>query len=210
MALIKLTQNIPQYWENWYAEGKDTWDLGCATPALLEFFKHPSCPKKGSVLVPAAGRGWDAEAWAKRGHSVLAVDFSPTACDCLENLSQRTQNLRMLNLDMFLLSPKNKEKGGEKFDIIYDYCTFAGVHPGRRDEYFEMLLKMLKDDGVVVFFLFPLHEEYSDDYNPPHSTTEGELAVRFKGVFKVEKKIKPTKSIKRRAGREEIWLLRKI
>ena len=63
-----LTQNLPEFWDNLYAEGKDYWNFKKATPALLEFFKHPSCPAEGSVLIPGAGFGYDAEAWALRGH----------------------------------------------------------------------------------------------------------------------------------------------
>ena len=36
-----LTPNVPQFWEELYAEGKDVWSLGMATPALLDFFEHP-------------------------------------------------------------------------------------------------------------------------------------------------------------------------
>ena len=39
-----LTQNLPDFWDNLYAEGKDYWNLKKVTPALTEFFKHPSCP----------------------------------------------------------------------------------------------------------------------------------------------------------------------
>ena len=47
-----LTQNLPDFWENLYSEGKDYWNLKGVTPALKEFFKHKSCPETGSVLVP--------------------------------------------------------------------------------------------------------------------------------------------------------------
>ncbi|HHX15253.1 MAG TPA: thiopurine S-methyltransferase, partial [Fibrobacter sp.] len=46
-----LTQNLPDFWDALYSEGKDYWNFKKATPALLKFFEHPSCPKTGSVLV---------------------------------------------------------------------------------------------------------------------------------------------------------------
>jgi phospholipid N-methyltransferase len=211
---VALTPNVPQYWEVLYAEGKDEWDLGMAAPALLDFFEHPACPKSGDVLVPAAGRGWDAEAWAKRGHDVLAVDFCPSALDFLEMLSNNNPNLTLLNLDMFWLSPYNEKKGGKKFDIIYDYCSFNSIHPGRRDEYVEMWLKMMKDDGLVVGFFFPISDEEKSCNIPPFSITRSELEVRFKGMLDIEDIIVPERSAKDRigdrTGKEEIWLLRKI
>ena len=150
-----LTQNLPEFWDNLYVEGKDYWNFKKATPALLEFFKHPSCPATGSVLIPGAGFGYDAEAWAERGHEVLAVDFAPTAVDELDHLSRKHKNLHSLDLDLFSLSPKDAKRGGQLFDIVYDYGAFSAIHPGRRDEFFEVCYKMLKDDGTPGIPLTP-------------------------------------------------------
>ncbi len=213
MSNVALTPNVPQYWEVLYAEGKDEWDLGMVAPALLDFFEHPSCPKSGDVLVPAAGRGWDAEAWAKRGHNVWAVDFCSSALDSLEMLSNNYPNLTPLNLDMFYLSSRDEKRCGKKFDIIYDYCAFNSIHPGRRDEYVEMWTKMLKDDGLVIGFFFPISDEKYNDI-PPFGISRSELEVRFNGILNVEEIIVPKKSAKDRigdrTGKEEIWLLRKV
>jgi len=210
MIKVALTPNVPQYWEMLYEEGGDVWDLGGATPALLDFFKHPSCPETGDVFVPAAGKGWDAEAWAKRGHNVVAVDFCSSAFDALEKLSESNSTLTALNKDIFLLNSRNSKQ----FDIIYDYFAFNSVHPGRRDEYVEMWLRMLKDDGFLVGFFCPLvNEKYGEI--PPYSISSKELEARFKGIFEIKERIVPKKSVKDRAGtdrtgREEIWLLRKV
>ncbi|MDR1829537.1 MAG: methyltransferase domain-containing protein [Candidatus Fibromonas sp.] len=214
MTNVALTPNVPQYWEILYEEGMDEWDLGEATPALLEFFEHPSCPREGNVLVPAAGRGWDAEAWAKRGYNVAAVDFCSSAFDALEKLSENNNNLTALNTDMFLLNLYEKKICENQFDIIYDYFGFNSVHPGRRDEYIEMWLRMLGDKGLLIGFFCPLGDEKYGE-GPPYSISKEELEVRFNGMLEIEDKIVPKKSAIDRAGRdrsgiEEIWLLRKI
>jgi len=64
--------------------------------------------------------------------------------------------LLLLNLDLFLLNPFEEKRGGKKFDIIYDYFGFNSIQLGRRDEYVEMWLKMLKDDGYLIGFFCPL------------------------------------------------------
>jgi len=197
-----------QYWEKLYEQGLDDWDLGEATPALLEFFEHPSCPKYGDVLVPAAGKGWDAEAFAKRGHNVLAVDFCPSALDSMELLANNNNNLLLLNIDMFLLNPYEEKRGGKKFDIIYDYFGFNSIQPCRRDEYVEMWLKMLKDDGHLIGFFCPLCEDKHGG-EPPYSISSKELEARFNGIMEIKERIVPRKSIESRIGKEEIWLLRK-
>ena len=199
-----LTQNLPEYWETLYKTKKDSWDLGKVSPILEEFFKHPSCPKTGRVLVPGAGRGYDAAAWAERGHETLAVDFSLTAYASLSVLSEKLAKLSVLNIDLFELTPKSTDP----FDIIFEYCCFNAIHPGRRDEYFEVWDKMLQPNGIVVAAFFPIIRSTSLD-GPPHPTSEGELMARLDGVFDLREKILPKKSIKDRAGREEIWILRK-
>ncbi len=199
-----LTQNLPEYWEDLYKMKKDTWDLGKMSPILEEFFKSAHCPKVGRVLIPGAGRGYDAAAWAAKGHETLAVDFSQTAFQALTALTEKQKKLTVLNIDLFELTPKSTEP----FDIIYEYGCFNSVHPGRRDEYFEVWDKMLQPKGMVIAAFYPLIRSTSLD-GPPHPTSEGELMARLDGVFDVEEKIIPKTSIKERAGKEEIWILRK-
>ncbi len=199
-----LTQNLPEYWESLYQTKKDLWDLGKVNPVLQEFFKHALCPKKGRVLVPGAGRGLDAAAWAQRGHETLAVDFAQTAVGALSALAEKHPKLSVLNIDLFELSPKSTEP----FDIIYEYGCFSAIHPGRRDEYFEVWDKMLRPNGVVIAIFYPLIRSTSLD-GPPHPTSEGELMARLDGVLEIEERIPPKKSVPERAGKEEIWLLRK-
>ncbi|MCF0216281.1 MAG: methyltransferase [Fibrobacteraceae bacterium] len=203
-----LTQNLPEFWDNLYVEGKDYWNFKKAAPALLDFFKNPACPATGSVLIPGAGFGYDAEAWAEKGHEVLAVDYAPTAVDELDHLSRKIKNLRSLDLDLFNLSPKDAKRGGQQFDIIYEYGTFSAIHPGRRDEFFEVCYKMLKDDGLFISLMYPL-ESGKTLQGPPHCTSEGELMARLDGVFDIVDRIPATNSLPGREGKEEFWLLKK-
>lgn len=200
-----LTQNLAEFWENLYSEAKDIWDLGGPTPALKEFFKNPLCPAQGRVLVPGAGRGYDALQWAQRGHDTVAVDYCATAVDALDSLSRKHKNFLALDQDLFELIPKTLGQ----FDIVYDYCCFSAIHPGRRDELLEVWFKMLKDDGVVIAFFYPLGNGNTMQ-GPPHCTSEGELMARMDGIFQVEHRIMPIKSVDNRKGKEQIWLLRKV
>ena len=199
-----LTQNLPEYWERLYQTGRDYWSLGKPTPPLINFFKHPSCPKKGRVLVPGSGRGYDAVEWANRGYETLAVDFAQTAFESLSEFAEKIPELSILKLDLFDLSPKSTEI----FDIIYEYTCFSSIHPGRRDEYFEIWHKMLKPDGVVIALFYPLISDTNLE-GPPHPTSEGELSARLDGVFDVVEKIPPQGSIESRKGKEEFWILKK-
>ncbi len=200
-----LTQNLPDFWEKKYSNDEANWDLGQPTPALTHFFNHPACPTEGKVLVLGAGRGYDAEAWVNRGHEVVAVDFCPTAVDALESLSRKHSKLTAVDSDLFELDPK---KLGQ-FDIIYEYTCFSAIHPGRRDEYFEVWYKMLKDDGVVVSLFFPISND-SPNQGPPHPTSEGELMARLDGIFEIENQVHPEESAAGREGLEQFWMLKKV
>ena len=181
-----LTQNLSDYWEKLYTTGKDYWDLGKATPALLSFFKDARCPAEG------------------RGHETVAVDFAPTAVDALDSLSRKIANLTCVDRDLFELTPA---KYG-KFDVIYEYCCFSAIHPGRRDEYFEIWQKMLTDDGLIIALFSPLCDD-DTMVGPPHATSEGELMARMDGVFEIQDQIPVANSVPSRKGKEAIWLLRK-
>lgn len=202
---LMLTQNLPDFWEQKYNDGEDSWDLGAISPVLASFLEHPSCPKSGSVLVPGAGRGYDAQAWADKGFQTLAVDYCPTAVDALDSLSRKVDNLKSQDIDLFELNPKTH---GE-FDVIWEYTCFSAIHPGRRDEYFEVWYKMLKDDGIVVAAFFPFNGTSPMD-GPPHSTSEGELMARLDGIFDIVEQITPTQSAPGREGQEQIWILKKV
>ncbi len=200
-----LTQNLPEYWENKYQKGEDKWDIGGPTPGLLEFFKNPLCPKSGRVLVPGAGKGYDAVEWAKKGYDTVAVDFSPSAVASLNAYAEKHPKLSVLSLDLFEMTPKSTEP----FDIIFDYGCFAAVHPGRRDEYFEFWDRMLKPSGFIAALFYPIIKTTSLD-GPPHPTSEGELLARLDGVLEIKERYSPKKSAKGREGHEQMWILEKV
>jgi len=200
-----ITQNLAEYWESLYQEKSADWDLGKATPPLIDFFKHPSCPQSGRVLVPGAGKGHDAAEWAKRGFETVAIDFAQSACESLQGYSELYQNMSILKMDIFDLTPKSTEL----FDIIYEYTCFCAIHPGRRDEYFEVWHKMLKPDGLVIALFYPLINQTNLD-GPPHPTSAGELMARLDGVFEIVERVTAKSSIPHRQGKEEFWLLKKL
>ena len=199
-----LTQNLPEYWEKIYQKGKDNWGLGQPTPPLIDFYDHPSCPSEGRVLIPGAGMGYDAAEWASRGYETVAVDFAQTAFESLSNYAEKLPKLSVMKLDLFDLSPKSTET----FDIVYEYTCFSSIHPGRRDEYFEIWHKMLKPDGIVVALFYPLIND-TDLEGPPHPTSEGELMARLDGVFDIVEKIPVASSVEERNGKEKLWILKK-
>lgn len=204
-----LTQNLAEFWENLYNEDNDYWNTGEVSPQLLEFFDHPLCPREGRILAPGAGYGLDAQEWADRGYETLAVDFCANSIDALDMLTRnsKNKNLSVLDYDLFDLTPEVNDIG--QFDYIYDFGTFSAIHPGRRDEYFEVWLKMLKDDGRILAFFYPIENSGNPLQGPPHPTSEGELHARLGGLFDIEKVIPLKSTPADRKGKEELWILKK-
>ena len=67
---------------------------------------------------------------------------------------------------------------------------------------------MLKDDGLLILFLYPLMNGKTLQ-GPPHPTSEGELMARLDGVFDIAERIPAVNSLPGREGKEEFWLLKK-
>jgi hypothetical protein len=101
--------NRSENWDARYAAGRTGWDLGAAALALDRLL---SDLPKGSerVLVPGAGFGHDAIAWAKAGRDVVAVDFAAQAVEGMreragvhladiETRGVRRPNLRAVGID---------------------------------------------------------------------------------------------------------------
>ena len=200
-----LTQNLPEYWEKRYQRNQAYWDMEGVSPILKELLDHPLFPKTGRVLVPGAGKGYDAAHLASVGYDTLAVDFAQSAYLSLSDYAEKNSKLSVLKLDLFDLTPKSTET----FDIVFEYTCFSAIHPGRRDEYFEVWHKMLKPDGIIVAAFFPVIN-HTDLEGPPHPTSEGELMARLDGVFEIVDTYKPKSSIPSREGKEKVWFLKKV
>ncbi len=199
-----ITQNLSIYWDRLYQKEHPEWILKEEHPNFQNLFEFKELfSKSGRVLVPGAGYGYDAVAWAKKDYNVLAVDFSQPAYSKLLEWVKDLPNLSAIKLDIFEINPQNTQP----FDIIYESGCFSALHPGRRDEYFEIWEKMLKDDGVIIAHFNNL--PHANMEGPPHSSTNTELSARLDGIFDVIKKILVKSPRQFFQGEQEIWFLKK-
>ncbi|RRT61291.1 hypothetical protein BHE74_00006310 [Ensete ventricosum] len=67
-------------WEKCWEEGLTPWDLGKATPAVLQLVETGSLPR-GRVLVPGCGSGYDVVAIAGPERYVVGLDISTSAVE---------------------------------------------------------------------------------------------------------------------------------
>jgi methyl halide transferase len=191
--------NFPYKWEADYQRKTDGWDLGAATPA----FKHLIASgrfKPGRMIVPGAGRGYDAREFARHGFQVTAVDFSPYVIREMKSLADPLAPVEVLQHDLFTL-PHTLDRS---FDYVLEYTCFCAIDPKRRAEYADLVTRLLRPGGVYIDLAFPLDGRAG---GPPFAVPESELLnlYRERGFNLLSREV-PVDSVLPRRGAEELFV----
>ena len=199
---MTLDVNSPEKWEADYRGKTDGWDLSGPTPVLRRLAESGRFPP-GRMLVPCAGRGYDAREFARHGFDVTAVDFSSTAIREMKRLSDPEAPIEILQHDMFTL-PRALDG---MFDYVLQYTCFCAIDPKRRVDYAELVARLLKPGGVYIDLAFPLDGRLG---GPPFAVSEAEIVGLFepRGFMLVSQE-KPEESVSPRRNAEELLIFRK-
>jgi SAM-dependent methyltransferase len=137
-------------WNQRYAEGTTGWDLGAEAHALRALLEGlPQAPRR--VLVPGAGYGHDAIAWAQHGAEVTAVDFAPLAIAGLRARAQEADvSVQAVESDLFALS----DGFTARFDVVWEQTCLCAIDPARRGEYVETMHRVLAPGGTLYALLW--------------------------------------------------------
>ena len=93
------------------------------------------------------------------------------------------------------------------FDYILEYICFCAIDPARRNEYADVVTRLLKPNGLFIDLAYPLDGRTN---GPPFGFTDKELLGLFeKRGFKLLSREKPEDSISRRKGAEELFVFQK-
>ena len=192
--------NSPDKWEADYQRGSDGWDLNGPTPT----FRHLAASgrfKPGRMIVPGAGRGHDAREFARHGFRVTAVDFSPYAVREMRRLAAPDAPVDILQSNLFAL-PSTLDG---LFDYVLEYTCFCAIDPQRRDEYADLIARLLKPGGYYIDMAFPLESRAG---GPPFAVSLPEILALFgsRGFVLVERQT-PLDSVPQRRGLEELVIL---
>jgi methyl halide transferase len=199
---MALDVNSPQKWEADYHGRTDGWDLGGPTPALQRMAASGRFAA-GKMLVPCAGRGYDAREFARRGFDVTAVDFSPYAVQEMKRLADPDAAVDVLQRDMFEL-PRALDG---VFDYVLQYTCFCAIDPRRREDYADLVARLLKPGGLYIDLAFPLDGRPG---GPPFGVSDSEIIRLFQGRgFELISREKPPDSVERRREAEELLVFQK-
>jgi SAM-dependent methyltransferase len=155
------------------------------------------------MLVPCAGRGHDAREFARHGFKVTAVDFSPYAAQEMKRLADPQAPVEILQHDMFEL-PHALDGA---FDYVLQYTCFCAIDPKRREDYADLVGRLLKPGGIYIDLAFPLDERQG---GPPFGVSASEIARLFEGRgFALVSREKLPDSVERRRDKEELLVFQK-
>lgn len=183
------------FWEQSYRDQATPWDLGGPTPVFERLIRDEAIPK-GRLLIPGAGRGYDALAFAEAGFEVTAIDLSETACQQLRTAaSKRGVTLEVRHGDFFALQATGD------FDLALEYTFYCAIAPEQRAVYRDQMARLLRPEGLLFGLFFPLNEPRPNQ-GPPYGVDVEAIKASFSIRFELLREEWPPDSIKPRRGNE--------
>ena len=195
--------STPEFWNQRYIDNNTKWDLGAPTPILSHYLQTNHTEGKACVL--GCGNGHDAIELSKWNLDVYAVDFSIHAINNLKEKLNGDESINLLHRDIFSLSKDYVNT----FDIMFEYTCYCAIDPNRRENYFDMVHKVLKKGGKLLGIFIPLDKDMYNEEGPPFGVSVNEILALIKERFNVLENSFSPLSIDKRAGREKWMILEK-
>tara|TARA_B100002051_G_scaffold66788_2_gene63346 strand:- start:12 stop:614 length:603 start_codon:yes stop_codon:yes gene_type:complete len=193
----------PGFWNKRYLDDNTGWDIGAPTPILTNYLKENK--SIGKVCVLGCGNGHDALELARYNNDVYAVDFAKKA---LDNLKQSSVNeklaINLVNEDLFNLNSHYPTF----FDLVFEYTCFCAIDPSRRKEYFDVVHKILKKNGLLFAIFIPLDKKINNE-GPPFGVDISQIENLIFNKFDIIKNEFSILSIRPRKNREKVLILKK-
>lgn len=178
------------YWSKRYRDGAIGWDIGYASPHLIE--AALTFDKEARILIPGCGQAYEAGALHDFGYTrVHVADWSREPLEAFRQQYPDFLPSHLLCEDFFALAGT--------YDVILEQTFFCALPPDRRDAYVTKMHELLAPGGVLtgLLFDFPLTAD-----GPPFGGSESEYRERFGRCFEIDRLERATQSIAPRAGRE--------
>jgi SAM-dependent methyltransferase len=178
-----------KYWTNRWQEGKTAWDVGYATPAIVDYFKD-FYNKDVAVLIPGCGNAYEAKVLLDLGFSDITV-IEIVKEKALQLEQEFGGKIKVIAGDFFELEAQ--------YDFIIEQTFFCSLHPEMRISYVKKMHDLLKDGGKLVGVLF--YRTFNSD-EPPFGGNIEEYSQLFEPLFKEVMIAQCYNSIPPRAGNE--------
>ncbi|HHG83528.1 MAG TPA: methyltransferase domain-containing protein [Bacteroidetes bacterium] len=193
-----MTEELNEsYWQQRWKDQNTPWDMGHASPALIEYAQQ--IPDKGArILIPGAGSGHEATWLMDAGFSnVTILDIAEGALKTLQANNPRIRDEQLACGDFFA------HKGA--YDVILEQTFFCALPVARRDDYVQQMHKLLVPGGTLAGLLFC----FAKQDGPPFGGDAAEYRQRFSPFFEIKTMAPCHNSIEPRAGSELFFILKK-
>lgn len=191
-----MTSMDQAFWQDRWKNGQTGWDVGYATPALVEYMKqYPN--KNAKILIPGCGNAYEAAALFDLGFTnIHLIDIAPFA---VENLKEKFKDIPEIQIwcgDFFTHE--------ETYDLIVEQTFFCALDPVLREDYVRNCSRLLNPGGKVIGLLFCVEFEKE---GPPFGGTISEYQNLFSSAFEIQKMEPCKNSIAPRAGNELFFVV---
>ena len=188
-----------QYWDEQYLTGKTGWDMGYASPPIVNYFLQLE-RKNLKILIPGAGNAWEAEwLWKNGFEQVYIMEISKIAIEKFKRRVPDFPSSQILNEDFF------QHQG--TYDIIVEQTFFSSLPVELRFDYAKKVHSLLNEGGKLMGLLFNHQFAFQ---GPPFGGTPEEYEQLFRSFFHFKIFENATNSIKPRQGRELFLVLIKL
>ncbi|RYU77896.1 methyltransferase domain-containing protein [Hymenobacter persicinus] len=190
------------YWQERYAAGRTGWDAGAITPPLREYFSQLELPANSRILIPGAGRAYEAEALHGQGYkNIFVADLAPAALAALHQRVPGFPAEHLLLADFFALPAQ------PPYDLIVEQTFFCALDPALRPAYAQKCAELLRPGGTLMGLLFDT--DFGPSSEPPFGGTREEYRAYFAPYFNFHHFETAYNSLPPRQGRELFICLKK-
>jgi len=184
----ELDQN---YWNERWENEETGWDIGYASPAIVDFFKD-FADKQVSILIPGCGNAYEAEYLAAQGFTNITVlDIAPKAVENLKTKFSSIPVIQVVHGDFF--------EHQKRYDFMIEQTFFCALSPELRSKYVEKAASVLNPSGKIVGLLF---NKIFEKEGPPFGGSSLEYQALFSKLFTIKQMDICTKSIPPRENAE--------
>lgn len=190
--MMELNQS---YWNHQYQNDRTGWDMGYASPPLVEYIDQLE-DKSMRILVPGAGNAWEVEyLWEKGFKQTYLLDFSKEAISNFRNRFPEFPKNQILEANFF-----NHQN---QYHLILEQTFFTSLLPVQRENYVHKMYELLKEDGKLVGVVFN-HEFHFK--GPPFGAKPEIYRKLLEPLFHLKVFEPAYNSIKPRKGREHFLI----
>ncbi|WP_345071064.1 methyltransferase domain-containing protein [Hymenobacter fastidiosus] len=190
------------YWQERYTTGRTGWDAGAITPPLREYFAQLGPSDNRRILIPGAGRAYEAEYLHRQGYeNIFVADVAPGALAALQQRVPDFPAAHLLLQDFFRLPAE------PPYDLIVEQTFFCALAPARRPAYAQHCASLLRPGGTLMGLLFDT--DFGPVTEPPFGGSREEYHAYFAPYFDFRHFETAYNSLQPRQGRELFICLKK-